>query len=108
MSFDINDRYGFLRVLENELTTPIIYNDDINSGLKKYAKRLFVYFLLKDSIVVYVGRTSNLYQRLHRHKQFKDFDYVRILECNSKIELYRTEREWIEIFDPELNCLVYS
>lgn len=40
----------------------------------------FVYFLLKDSVIVYVGQSRSLNARISNHKKSKDFDAVKYLK----------------------------
>lgn len=65
-----------------------------------------VYFLLKKSEIVYIGRTENIGIRLGGHrngKKKKDFDRFRIIECldSEKRKFYETR--WLNKFRPKYN-----
>lgn len=63
-----------------------------------------VYFLLDNSVVVYIGQTCNLPQRLlgHRNKKYTD---VRFIACAKERACYYEQR-WIKLFKPKLNGIV--
>jgi len=44
-----------------------------------------IYVLIKDSVVIYIGRTTNLYNRISSHKAVRDFDsYSEVYHCYDK------------------------
>ena len=61
----------------------------------------FVYFLLKNNEVVYIGQTKNGITRPLSHKN-KDFDTIKIKYCDEK-ELDITEDEYIKKYKPIYN-----
>jgi hypothetical protein len=61
-----------------------------------------VYFLLSDSEVVYVGKTTNLTTRVLSHSAQKDFDAVYYLPVKIS-ELNDVERKYIKQLDPKYN-----
>lgn len=36
----------------------------------------YLYYLIKDSKIIWVGSTENMYRRMHNHKSTKDFDKI--------------------------------
>lgn len=62
---------------------------------------VFVYFLLKDGEVVYVGQTREGVTRPYSHKD-KDFDTVRIIKCEID-ELDYLEEKYIVKYKPIYN-----
>lgn len=60
-----------------------------------------IYFLVKDSKVVYVGKSLNVYARIREHKEF-DFDKVFILPYDVNL-LNKAEKYFIDKFSPPLN-----
>lgn len=61
----------------------------------------FVYFLVKNSEVIYVGQTRNGLIRPFSHRD-KDFDEIKILYCNSD-ELDIMEDTYIQKYKPPYN-----
>lgn len=74
-------------------------------GLKEFRhrSRSCVYFLIKDSVVVYVGMTRHLPARIVSHHQYgKKFDRVAYLEC-AESNKATIERALIRHLRPQLN-----
>lgn len=69
--------------------------------LARYPKE-FVYFLLKENEVVYVGQTTNGISRPLSHRRTKEFDDIAIVPCDRR-ELDRVEQTMIAKYDPPLN-----
>ncbi len=67
--------------------------------------RCGIYFLIKDSEIVYIGKSTHLPSRVKTHQLAKDFDRVFFIAC-SKWDLTGLEREYIQKFDPVLNQLL--
>ncbi len=63
-----------------------------------------IYFLVKDSHIVYVGSTTELANRLKGHRE-KDFDRVFFLKISSLKDLRALEHELIRALNPPLNKL---
>lgn len=66
----------------------------------------FVYFLVRNNEVVYVGQTRNGVGRIRQHKD-KVFDSVYILNCNSD-DLNDLEDMFIVKYNPEYNQVLNS
>ena len=66
-----------------------------------HIKGTFIYFLLKDNEVVYVGQTKSGLDRPFQHKD-KDFDMVKILPCDES-ELNEMEDFYILKYEPKYN-----
>lgn len=58
-----------------------------------------IYFLIKNGVVIYIGMSRNVIQRLNIHKSNIDYDYFRIIECDKK-KLIEYEYRLIKIFKP--------
>jgi predicted GIY-YIG superfamily endonuclease len=64
--------------------------------------KYWIYFLLNDGIVVYVGQSQDYKGRVYTHKKDKVFNSVRAIECCScKLNYY--EKRWIDRFKPKYN-----
>lgn len=63
---------------------------------------VFIYYLLKNDEVVYVGQTRQGLLRPFCHIRDKDFDEVKIIECK-KEELDSKEAEAISKYTPKYN-----
>ena len=64
----------------------------------------FIYFLLKDSEVVYVGQTRKGLQRTFLHTD-KDFDEVKVIKCKTE-ELDILESYYISKYIPKYNKVI--
>lgn len=69
------------------------------------ASKNYVYFLLSQGVVVYVGKTTNINQRILSHisKGEKSFDDVRFIVCASPVEAEQREVANIIHHDPVYN-----
>jgi hypothetical protein len=88
-------------------TSPVLLSEnDIVMMSKSTNEALFcgVYFLIKDLSIVYVGKSSNIHQRIATHVQdkAKEFDRVFILPCPEP-ECSRLEAHYITRFNPKYN-----
>lgn len=61
-----------------------------------------IYFLFRDGIVVYIGKSDSLLQRIGTHQREKIFDTVRFMAVSSKIQA-NLETALIKAFRPEYN-----
>jgi excinuclease UvrABC nuclease subunit len=83
----------------------------------QFPKSSGIYFILRASTVLYIGRTKNLYQRWrtysnrehHKHKYLNETDIVlfvslaELLKNNQNSLLSTTEHRLIKTFKPVLN-----
>lgn len=81
----------------------IFEENDIAITISKY-QNIFIYFLLKDNVVVYVGQTKQGLIRPLIHKD-KDFDTIKIIYCSEK-ELDNFEDKYITKYKPKYNKTV--
>lgn len=65
-------------------------------------QRSFIYFLIKDGEVAYVGKTKLGLGRPFQHSADKVFDHVKILPCDES-ELDELECFYIAKYKPEFN-----
>ena len=63
---------------------------------------IFIYFLIKQEEVVYVGQTTKGLLRVYQHHYNKDFDDIYIIECNSE-DLDKYESYYIFKYEPIYN-----
>lgn len=61
-----------------------------------------VYFVVRDSEVIYVGRTGHIARRINQHAK-KEPQRIYIIECISFGEAIRLEQRMIWLFAPKLN-----
>ncbi|MFZ1591972.1 MAG: GIY-YIG nuclease family protein [Chitinophagales bacterium] len=82
------------------------HNDIISlkrNGVVLDCKGTYVYFLIKNDLVVYVGQTVNLMERVGNHvKGSKDFNFITYIEV-PKRWLLRTESHYIMQLNPHYN-----
>lgn len=62
-----------------------------------------IYFLIKESRIVYIGQSNNVYRRLGDHKKEKEFTSFKFIQCDAEwldwVEIY-----YIHKFKPDLNA----
>lgn len=75
------------------------YVMQINHGFKS---KIFVYFLIQDEEVVYVGQTTKGIIRPISHLNDKIFNSIRIMYCETK-NLGKLEHEYILKYNPLYN-----
>lgn len=63
----------------------------------------YVYLLIKNNIVVYIGTTGSLKSRIKSHAKNKDFDYVSYMRFDSSYKALEVEDFLIAYFWPEYN-----
>ena len=89
----------------NTLLCAVIDWDDITQRLNELKGRYFVYLLLKNEDVIYVGRSFNLSCRLSWHKYRKDFDKVYLAEYKTYDECCQAEKQITKYYSPVENKL---
>ena len=82
-----------------------ISRNEITQKLNRVKGRHFVYILLDNSIVIYVGRSRNLSDRLHYHKHTKDFNSINLYEYDAYDTCCIAEKELVKHYKPMLNKL---
>lgn len=83
----------------------IISRSEITQKLNRVKGRHFVYILLDNNMVIYVGRSRNLSDRLHHHKHTKHFDSVNLYEYDNYTTCCIAEKELVKHYKPTLNKL---
>lgn len=63
---------------------------------------LFVYFLVSDGKIVYVGQTADLDSRVEDHTNNKEFDSVVAIPVDGRF-INKVEKEFIQLLSPALN-----
>lgn len=76
---------------------------DFNISWMDYKGRFFVYFLMDEDEIIYVGRTRSLYERIVCHKQSYEFNRFGLIEYNTYEESLIEERDWIKYHQPKFN-----
>jgi predicted GIY-YIG superfamily endonuclease len=66
-------------------------------------QKWYVYFLLNDKKVVYVGMSCRMQSRLFSHLKDKKFNSIRWIGCRTKATAAKYERRWILKLMPEHN-----
>jgi len=91
--------------MKNPVFEATISWSEITNSLKKLKGRHFVYLLLKGSEVIYVGRSSNLYNRLVWHKYRKDFINIHLAEFKTHLDCRHAEKKIVKYYLPEKNIV---
>jgi hypothetical protein len=98
-------------LITNELTAlaarltnrALLTEKEIVDGSKPWTNTVGVYFLIKDSRIVYVGQSKlTVFGRIGHHQNDKDFDSVAWIQCEPEI-LDALESLYIHVFKPKLN-----
>ena len=79
---------------------------NIDKAIKQYNGKssYHVYYLVKGSVVIYVGSSRHISNRLVTHKSSDmDFDSVRVDECASCVAMYNLESSSIVRLNPKHN-----
>ena len=80
-----------------------------SSRVPSERKSNVVYFLIKNSELVYVGRTNNFFWRISWHQEDgKDFDDFRIMEIECKAVTVFVEKFYVTTYKPKLNKQRYT
>lgn len=89
----------------NTLLEVIIDWSEITQKLNKVNGRYFVYLLINDNEVIYVGRSFNLFCRLSWHKYRKHFDKIYLAEYQAYNECCQAEKILTQHYKPIHNRL---
>jgi len=76
---------------------------DFNIRWSECKGRFYVYFIMYEDKIIYIGHTRNLYQRIVCHKQCFEFDRFALIEYNTYDESLSEERSWIKYHQPIFN-----
>lgn len=77
--------------------------DSFNVKWNQYKGRFFVYFLIHEDKIIYIGHSQSLYERILCHKQRFEFDRFNLIEYNTYDESLSEERFWIKYHQPIYN-----
>jgi predicted GIY-YIG superfamily endonuclease len=83
----------------------VISWSEITQKLNKVRGRYFVYLLLNNDEVIYVGRSFNLFPRLSWHKYRKNFKHVYLAEYETYAECCQAEKQITKYYSPVENRL---
>lgn len=91
------------RLNQDDVANGYYSRAEILSLSKPHTPSCGIYFLIKNSEIVYVGQSVNVKARVDHHRRSgKDFDRVSFIGC-SEDQLDLKEAVYIRLFDPELN-----
>lgn len=95
--------------IDNGMVLSAKVNPRVYSKLiRKYHGSKFVYLIFENQDVVYVGSTTNLYQRMIAHSKDKNIDEVLLLQYDTYENMSISERTIIRDFKPRLNKTLYN
>jgi hypothetical protein len=63
----------------------------------------FLYFLIDNEEVVYIGSTSDLSTRIWSHKKDKKFNEVKYIMGTDRVFILYEEERYIKMFSPKYN-----
>ena len=92
------------RLREADCIPAELLNDETASAFFEYCppRDSYVYFLIKNGAVLYVGQSTSLEGRIKGHLYDKVFDRVLVIPCERDV-LDSLERYWIQKLQPILN-----
>ena len=79
----------------------LLSEQEIVESASKWKKATGIYFLIKDSKVVYVGQSVHIYSRIASHYD-KEFDSFAYIPCDQEL-LDKLESLYIHVLRPERN-----
>ena len=90
-----------------------ILDIDLNTleSFERPKKVMGIYFLLLDGVVVYVGKSGSVHQRIMSHvfiHKYKPFNEYRVLEVEHEDQLNKMESNFIKKYLPEYNNCMKS
>lgn len=79
--------------------------DYCNLRMKEYHKLrsktgYYVYRLIHNKVVIYIGKTTNLDRRIKEHSEKRNFSYVEYLEFNTEVDMTLCEYYFINRCKP--------
>lgn len=96
-----------IQVMGSIISIYTIGKKEISESQKLYG-RFYVYFLLKDREVIYVGYTKSIYNRFLQHNANsyecrKDYDSAILFEYKTLDEAKFYEKQYISLYKPKMN-----
>ena len=101
------EKHLALALVSQSLTTKtLLREDEIVSKAEPFNRVSGVYFLVKDSKIVYIGQSVNVHVRIadHGRQWGKDFDSVAYIACPQDM-LDKLESIYIHAIRPPLNSI---
>lgn len=94
----------FIGEISTQLTgLTLLHESQIVAAAKSLDIFCGVYFLVKNSRVVYVGQSLNVFSRIAQHAALKrDFDSIAWVPCDQD-NLDKLESLYIQVLQPEMN-----
>lgn len=96
-------RHGTCKKCENEKNKIRYKEKQYYKQYQDEMNRYFVYRLIKNEEIIYVGRTKSFVKRMQSHKLNKEFDRVEILTFDNPIDMQISELYFISKYKPILN-----
>ena len=81
---------------------PLNYRDP-RTILRPYSEKSGIYFLYEKDIIVYIGKSKNIAQRLLDHRVTKNYDKVITYNTKTEADMHSIENYLINIHKPKYN-----
>lgn len=65
--------------------------------------RCGVYCLFTGNKLIYIGKSNNVFLRIHNHTNDKDFDSYSFIVCENSFDASNLEKQMILFYKPPLN-----
>lgn len=80
-----------------------------NEESKNRVKGNFVYRLIHNNEIIYIGKSTQINVRLTHHLRDKDFDTVEVIQFDNEVDMCISEIYFINKYKPRLNKeFIYS
>ena len=93
---------------EKETLSSIVKHWQANKVDKDVMFKCVVYALWDNEEIVYIGKTTQLGQRITTHARTKDFTHYSVYQCEDELQMGMIEDEMILEYQPKYNLVVGS
>lgn len=104
ISYEVKKLQNPVKKIFSKKTISHYLEKKLEENLKLYQIDIVcgIYFLLDKGEIVYIGKSTDIHNRVHDHKLDKIFDSYNMVEVDL-IDLHKTERHFINKYLPKYN-----
>lgn len=93
---------------EKETLSSIVKHWQANKVDKDVMFKCVVYALWDNEEIVYIGKTTQLGQRITTHARTKEFTHYSVYQCEGELQMGMLENEMILEYQPKYNLVLGS
>ena len=93
---------------EKETLSSIVKHWQANKVDKDVMFKCVVYALWDNEEIVYIGKTTQLGQRITTHARTKEFTHYSVYQCEDELQMGMLENEMILEYQPKYNLVLGS